>query len=340
LTGQSFRKYNGADINVCPIIFLENEEEIMRIVVTGSGGFLGSSVVEALSRKEDWKVYEIRNRNDVNLNDRGDTYRFINLWRPDVVVHLAADVGGIKYNLSYPADLIANNATMTTNIMWSSAKAGVKHVVFAGSVCMYPPSSTGRMRFEYDLFHGRPHESNHAYGHSKLFALAMCEAYRQQYDVNFSFPVFSNMYGPREPTSPMKSHMVGGFMERVWVAKEEGRDSIDVWGSGHATRDLLYVDDAADAVVKCIELEEPVNTSFNVSTGIEISIEYVARLIADEIGFDGQIIFDHSKPEGETSRIYSNNKAEYAIGWRPKINIAEGIKRTCEWYKQHRPNMR
>ncbi len=297
----------------------------MKIILTGSNGFLGSHLLPLL---KDFDVCP--SGSNYNL---AEEYQVDNLFNhsgiPDVVIHLAAKVGGIGFNLKHPAFVYHQNVLMNTNLITEAALRGVKKFIFAGSVCSCP-LDTPIPTDESWLGKGWPEPSNMAYGMSKLMALVQLQACKEQYGMDFSYPVFANLYGPNDSgfTNPDKSHLIPNL-----IRKFATQDTVTMLGKGTLTRDMLYVKDAARAIVKCIETNHgPVN----IATGREVSIKEIVWIIAGLSGNEMSEIYWPDIPDkGEQRRCYDIQRAKDVLGFEAEISIEEGLKRTWEWYASH-----
>lgn len=304
----------------------------MNIVVTGANGFLGRHLMARLHTLGhdpygvESKAYDLRSPAHVRA-------LFAHAGRIDVLYHLAAHVGGIAYNIAHPAGLYYDNVMMNTLIIDQAAQRRVGKLVFAGTACSYPKYNPIPTQ-EHRLWEGYPEESNGPYAVAKLAALAHLEACHAQHGLNFAYPVLSNLYGPGDGgfTDDNKAHVIPALIKRFSAAVKAGAESVTVWGDGTPTRDFLYVEDAADALTRLIDVDcrEPVNIASGDETFIRQVVEYIARYT----GFTGQVIYDDTKPNGQLRRGYCTKLARAALDWRAKVGIEEGLERTCEWWNQ------
>jgi GDP-L-fucose synthase len=250
----------------------------------------------------------------------------------DIVIHLAAKVGGIGYNLKNPAILFYDNAIMGLQLMEASRQAGVEKFVAVGTICAYPKFTSVPFK-EDDLWNGYPEETNAPYGLAKKMLLVQSQAYRQQYGFNSIFLLPVNLYGPRDNFDPNSSHVIPALIKKCIDAIERGEEKIEVWGTGKVTQEFIYVEDAAEGIVlatECYNKPDPVN----IGAGFEISIKDLVDLIVRLTGFKGEIIWDTKKPDGQPRRMLDTSRAEREFGFKAKTSFEEGLRRTIEWYRQ------
>lgn len=304
-----------------------------RVLVSGGGGFLGSHVIEELERVGYRSVFAPRS-SEADLTRPGVAQRVIREYRPGFVIHLAAVVGGIGANRENPGRFFYENLVMGVELMEQSRLQGVGKFVAVGTVCAYPKFTPVPFR-EDDLWNGYPEETNAPYGLAKKMLLVQAQAYRQQYGFNAIYLLPVNLYGPRDSFDPSRSHVIPALIKKCLDAVEEGRDEIEVWGTGRASREFLYVADCARAIVLAMERydgTEPVN----VGAGREITIKDLVGLIADLTGFRGRIVWDSTKPDGQPRRCLDTSRAERELGFRAETDFAEGLRRTIDWYREQR----
>jgi len=305
----------------------------MEVLVTGGAGFLGSSLVRTLERhgltKESIRVPRSR---DLDLRRWEDCVTAVQ--DVDLVIHLAAKVGGIGYNMANPGSLFYDNAIMGVQLMEAARQAGVAKFVAVGTICAYPKFTPVPFR-EEDLWEGYPEETNAPYGLAKKMLLVQAQAYRQQYGFNAIYLLPVNLYGPGDNFDPASSHVIPALIKKFVEAVETGAESVEVWGTGAASREFLYVDDAAEGIALAAERydrPDPVN----LGAGFEITIRDLATLIADLTGFTGEIVWDTTKPDGQPRRCLDVSRAEREFGFRAKTGFEDGLRTTIEWYRNER----
>jgi GDP-L-fucose synthase len=304
-----------------------------RICVTGGEGFLGRRVVACLRERGHSDVFVVRH-GEYDLVRDESVARLYRDAHPQVLIHLAAVVGGIGANRDNPARFFYENLMMGAQLIEGARLWGVEKFVQAGTICSYPKFAPVPFK-EEDLWCGYPEETNAPYGVAKKALLVQGQAYRDQYGLNAIYLMPVNLYGPGDNFSPQSSHVVPALIKKFTEAVECGSPFVEVWGTGRATREFLYVDDAAEGVVLASESydgREPVN----LGTGVEISIRELAQLIAAETGFDGEIIWDHSKPDGQPRRAVDTSRATETFGFSARTEFAEGLRRTVRWYQSAR----
>ena len=304
-----------------------------RVCVTGGAGFLGSFVVEKLRQRGATGIF-VPTIEEYDLVKPEDIGRVLDASRPDVIIHLAAHVGGIGANREHPAEFFYDNLMMGVQLMHAAWKRGVEKFVAIGTVCAYPKFTPIPFR-EENLWDGYPEETNAPYGLAKKMLLVQAQAYRQQYGFNAIYLLPVNLYGPRDNFDLQTSHVVPALTRRLFEAKEHGENEISVWGDGTATREFLYVEDAAEGIILAAERyndSQPVN----LGSGMEISIKVLAETLARLIGFKGNLVWDISKPNGQPRRALDISRAEHGFGFRARMDFEEGLRRTIEWYSQWR----
>jgi GDP-L-fucose synthase len=303
-----------------------------RVCVTGGAGFLGGFVVEELERSGAGQVFVPR-RAEYDLTKREDVVRMLADSRPDVVIHLAAVVGGIGANMANPGRYFYENAIMGIELIEESRLAGVQKFVALGTICAYPKFAPIPFR-EEDLWTGYPEETNAPYGLAKKIMLVQCQAYRQEYGFDGIFLLPVNLYGPRDNFDLESSHVIPAMIRKMSAARDAG-ETVVLWGDGSATREFLYVEDCARAIVLAAERydgAEPVN----LGAGWEISIKDLAELIAKHVGYTGEIIWDTTKPNGQPRRKLDVSRAREYFGFEAEVPFDVGIKRTVEWWEANR----
>ena len=307
-----------------------------RVCVTGGAGFLGSFVQEKLRERGADQVY-IPRIEDYDLVKPEDIQRMYDEARPDLVIHLAALAGGIGANRARPADFFYINLMMGVQLMHEAWRRGVEKFVAIGTVCAYPKFTPIPFK-EENLWGGYPEETNAPYGLAKKMLLVQAQAYREQYGFNAIYLLPVNLYGPRDNFDLETSHVIPALIRKCIEAQEKGQKEVVLWGDGSPTREFLYVGDAADGILTAAEFyagSEPVN----IGSGQEISIKDLAELIGRLTGFQGKIVWDTSKPNGQPRRALDTQRAYDYFGWRAQVPFEEGLRQTIAWYRnQHRQN--
>jgi GDP-L-fucose synthase len=300
-----------------------------RVLVTGGAGFLGRWVVRRLQAEGCHSITVPRSR-DSDLRDERAVQALYESMRPEVVIHLAARVGGIEANRAHPGSFFYDNVMMGALLLEHARRHGVEKFVGVGTVCCYPKHTSVPFR-EESLWDGYPEETNAPYGIAKKMLLVQGQAYRAEYGFNAVFLLPVNLYGPGDNFDPTTSHVIPALIRKCVEAREAGRPEIVVWGTGKATREFLYVEDAAEAIVLATaryESAEPVN----VGAGFEISIHDLVEQIAALTGFEGRVVWDGSKPDGQPRRSLDVSRAEREFGFRATTVFADGLARTVRWY--------
>jgi len=302
-----------------------------RVCVTGGAGFLGSFVTARLRELSAADVF-IPTIEKYDLVQVDSIRRMLDDSQPEIIIHLAAQVGGIGANREHPAEFFYGNLMMGVQLMHEAWLRGVSKFVALGTICAYPKFTPIPFK-EETLWDGYPEETNAPYGLAKKMLLVQSQAYRQQYGFNSIFLMPVNLYGPRDNFNPESSHVIPALIKKCIEAIRSGEDSIEVWGDGSPTREFLYVEDATEGILLAAEKynsPEPVN----LGSGMEISIKELVELIARLTGFTGRIIWDTSKPNGQPRRRLNVERAEREFGFKAQINFEEGLRRTIEWYKK------
>jgi GDP-L-fucose synthase len=305
----------------------------VRILVTGGGGFLGSHVVDRLGA--DGLEPFVARRRDYDLTRWEDAARLFADTRPELVLHLAAEVGGIGANRANPGRYWYANLTMGAHVLEQSRLAGVDKLVVVGTVCEYPKLAPVPFR-EESLWEGFPEETNAPYGVAKRALLVGGQAYRDQYGLEVVHLLEVNLYGPRDSFDPETAHVIPDLIRKMVEAQERGEDQVVLWGDGSPTREFLYVEDAAEAIWLAAQQysgAEPVN----LGSGEEISIRELAELVAELTGFDGEVVWDPSKPNGQPRRRLDTSRAETLFGFRARTPLRDGLQQTIAWYRESRP---
>jgi len=306
-----------------------------RITITGGSGFLGSHLVQRLQGDGIQNIFVPRHE-EYNLVDMDAVRRLYKDANPDIVIHLAAVVGGIGANRANPGKFFYDNLMMGVQLLEQARVNGVEKFVAIGTICSYPKMTPVPFR-EENLWDGYPEETNAPYGLAKKMLLVQSQAYRQQYNFNSIFLLPVNLYGPNDDFNPATSHVIPALIKKVVEAKEAGEHRIVVWGTGRAPREFLYVADAAEGICLATERYNG-NEPVNLGAGFEISIKDLAELICELSGFDGELEWDTTKPDGQPRRCLDTSKAEKEFGFRARTDFRTGLLRTIQWYRQnHHP---
>lgn len=302
-----------------------------KILITGGAGFLGAHVLQKLQTRgcsssnlivPRSKEFDLRLKEDIVKVIRG----------VDIVIHLAANVGGIGYNMKYPGSLFYDNLAMGLHLMEEARKAKVQKFVAVGTVCAYPKHTPVPFK-EEDLWNGYPEETNAPYGIAKKMMLVQSQAYRVQYSFNSIFLLPVNLYGPQDNFDPESSHVIPALIKKFIDAKENDLPEVVVWGTGKATREFLYVEDAAEAIILATERynkSDPVN----IGSSFEISIRDLVTLIQKLVGYNGKVVWDITKPDGQPRRKLDTSKAFAEFGFKSNASFKEGLTKTIKWYQE------
>lgn len=304
-----------------------------RITVTGGKGFLGTHLLRNLENRG-CRHIAIADLPAYNLTKLPDIQKMYEQTKPEIVIHLAAKVGGIGFNQEKPAELFYDNLIMGTQLLHEGYLRGIEKFVALGTICAYPKFTPVPFK-EEDIWNGYPEETNAPYGLAKKMMLVQSQAYRRQYGFNSIFLLPVNLYGPGDNFNPASSHVIPALIKKCFDAIDNNADIIEIWGTGSATREFFYVEDAAEAI--CLAAEsynksEPVN----IGAGFEISVRDLTELIVQITGFSGKIIWDKTKPDGQPRRMLDTGKAAKEFGFKAKTDLITGLAKTIEWYKNKR----
>jgi len=303
-----------------------------RITVTGGAGFLGSFVVGQLQEKGCKEIFIPRSK-DYDLVDMEAVKRLYRDSEPDMVIHLAARVGGIGANLASPGKFFYDNLMMGTQMMEIGRQVGIKKFVAIGTICSFPKFSPVPFK-EEDLWNGYPEETNAPYGLAKKMLLVQSQSYRDQYGFNSIFLLPVNLYGPRDNFDLNTSHVIPALIRKFIEGIQKDRSEVEVWGTGNPTREFLYAADAAEGILLAAERYNQ-SDPINLGAGYEISIKNLTFLLAELIGYRGKIIWNSSKPDGQPRRTLDTTKAEKEFGFRAKVKLEDGLMKTINWYQEH-----
>jgi len=302
-----------------------------RVLITGGAGFLGSRLVERLQSQFPADIFVPRQK-DYDLVEVENVVRVYRDAKPDIVIHLAGQVGGIGANRENPGKFFFNNLVMGVQMMEHGRRQGIEKFVAIGTICSYPKHTPVPFK-EEDLWNGYPEETNAPYGLAKKMMLVQAQVYRQQYGFNGIVLLPVNLYGPRDNFHPDTSHVIPAMIKKCVDAIHRGDKQIVLWGTGAPTREFLYVDDAAEGILlasECYNGNDPVN----LGSGVEIRIKDLAHLIAKLTGFHGDFVWDATKPDGQLRRLLDTSKAERLFGFRAKTRFEDGLRRTIDWYEK------
>jgi len=304
-----------------------------RIWVAGHRGMVGGAVVRRLAR-ENCEILTVA-RSDVDLTRQADVERWMEKNRPDAIVMAAARVGGIHANSTQPAEFLSINLMIGTNVVSAAHKTGVRRLLNLGSSCMYPVGAPQPIA-EASLGAGPPEPTNAAYAMAKLATAGMASTYRAQYGVDYITGIPTTLYGPGDNFDPLMSHVAPALMRRMIEARDKNVPEVAIWGSGKPRRELMFVDDAADAIVFVLErysAGEPIN----IGIGVDVSIRELAEMTAKVVGYRGQLVFDASKPDGAPRRLLDNSRLA-GLGWRASTDLADGLAQMYQWYCNNKIN--
>ena len=320
-------------------------EKNSKIFVAGHRGLVGSAIVRKL-KNEGYDNLVLKTRQELDLRDKKAVGSFFKTEQPEYVFLAAAKVGGIQANNTYPADFIIQNIEIETNVITSALQVGVKRLLFLGSSCIYPRECPQPIKEEY-LLTGQLEPTNEPYAIAKIAGIKMCESINRQHGTDFRSLMPTNLYGPGDNFHPENSHVIPGLLRRFHEAKVRGDKYVNVWGSGRPRREFMHVDDLASACVYIMNLDKDIYDNFtqpmlshvNVGVGKDCSIKELAETIAEVVGFDGEICFDTSKPDGTPQKLLDISRIS-ALGWSAKISLEEGLKHTYQWFLENKESLR
>lgn len=303
-------------------------DKTTRIFVAGHRGLVGAAIVRRL-QADGYTNLVLRTRSELDLMDQAAVRSFFATEKPEYVIDSAAKVGGIKANMTYPAEFLYENLQIQNNLIWSAKEHGVKKFLFLGSSCIYPRECPQPMKEEY-FMQGKPEPTNEAYAYAKIAGMKLCEYIYDEFNLNFTSCMPTNIYGENDNFNPETSHVIPSLLRRMHDAKVTNAPEIVIWGTGVSRREFLHVDDLADAVVWLLQSYDQ-KQFLNIGTGEDISIKELAEQVKDLVGYEGKLVFDVTKPDGMPKKLLDVSKLHEA-GWRHKISFEEGLKRTYKWY--------
>jgi GDP-L-fucose synthase len=306
----------------------------MKILVAGVTGLVGSAIYEKYNNIGQ-EVIGISSK-DVDLLDRENTLKFITEMKPQIIIDAAARVGGIGANDRSPVEFLTQNLQIQSNLIDAAFKAEVDKFVFLGSSCIYPKDAMQPIP-ETELLNGYLEPTNSAYAIAKIAGIELINSYRKEYNKTWISLMPANLYGPKDNFNINTGHVLPSLIHKFYLAKKEGKNHVELWGDGTALREFLHVADLADAVIFCTKNYDE-GTHLNIGSGEEVSIKKLAEIVARNFNFNGEIIWDKSKPNGTPRKILDSTRI-HNLGWKPKISLEEGIKSTVDWFKNN-PNIR
>ena len=316
-----------------------------KIYVAGHLGMTGTAIVTKLRQKGFLNI-DVRNRKELDLTNQKDVHNFLKEENPDYVVIAAAKVGGIHANNNYPAEFIYQNLMIEINLIHGSYLAGVNNLLFLGSSCIYPKESFQPIQEEY-LLNGILEPTNEPYAISKIAGIKLCESYNRQYGTDYRSVMPTNLYGPNDNFHSENSHVIPALIRRFHEAKVNNDPYVEVWGSGNQLRDFLHVDDMADASTYIMTLDNkilyeiisPMVSHINVGSGEEITIKDISYIIKDIVEYSGEIVFNMKMPDGTYRKLLDISKIE-SLGWKPTINLQDGLRQTYNWFLENSEELR
>ena len=317
----------------------------MRIFIAGSRGMVGSAIVNQLKATKDLEIIEAP-RKKLDLLDQAAVADFLVNTKPDVVIVAAAKVGGIHANSIYPAEFIYENLMIECNLIHQSYVNNIEKLLFLGSSCIYPADSPQPMKESY-LLSGKLEPTNEPYAIAKIAGINLCSSYNRQYNTDFRAVMPTNLYGPGDNFDLENSHVIPALIRKIHEAKENSEKKVKIWGSGSPLREFLHVDDMANASLFILNLDKTLYrerisknyTHINIGSGVEHTIAELSLLLCKIIGYDGDLVFDSSKPDGTLRKLLDVSLLE-DLGWQPKISLAKGLEKTYKWYLANQESIR
>ena len=308
-----------------------------RTYVAGHLGMVGSALLRELSKKKNKRSVITASRNELDLTNQSDVNNFIKQVMPDEIIVAAAKVGGIHANSTYPAEFIYDNLAIATNLIHSAYKNKIKKLLYLGSSCIYPREAIQPIS-EKELLSGPLEKTNEWYAISKIAGIKLCQSFRKQYNCDFISAMPTNLYGIKDNYHLENAHVIPAIMHRAFLAKKNNEQKLTIWGTGNATREFLFVDDLAEGCIFLLN-EYSEDSQINLGTGIEISIKDLAIKICEIVGFNGELVFDTSKPDGTPRKVLDVTKIN-ELGWQSKTNLENGLKISFEWFLNNYNNIR
>ena len=308
-----------------------------RTYVAGHLGMVGSALVRELKKKINKRTVITASRNELDLTNQSDVNNFIKQVMPDEIIVAAAKVGGIHANSTYPAEFIYDNLAISTNLIHSAYKNKIKKLLYLGSSCIYPREATQPIN-EKELLSGPLEKTNEWYAISKIAGIKLCQSFRKQYNCDFISAMPTNLYGIKDNYHLENAHVIPAIMHRAFLAKKNNEQKLIIWGTGNATREFLFVDDLAEGCIFLLN-EYSEDSPINLGTGVEVSIKDLAVKICEIVGFNGELVFDTTKPDGTPRKGLDVTKIN-KLGWKSKTNLEDGLKISFEWFLNNYKNIR
>ncbi len=308
-----------------------------RTYVSGHLGMVGSAIVRELNKKKNNRTVITATRNELDLTNQSDVNNFIKQVMPDEIIVAAAKVGGIHANRTYPAEFIYDNLAIAINLIHSAYKNKIKKLLYLGSSCIYPREASQPIN-EKELLSGPLEKTNEWYAISKIAGIKLCQSFRKQYNCDFISAMPTNLYGIKDNYHLENAHVIPAIMHRAFLAKKNNEQKLTIWGTGNATREFLFVDDLAEGCIFLLN-EYSEHSPINLGTGVEVSIKDLAVKICEIVGFNGELVFDTSKPDGTPRKVLDVTKIN-EFGWQSKTNLENGLKISFEWFLNNYNNIR
>ena len=308
-----------------------------RTYVSGHLGMVGSAIVRELNKKKNNRTVITATRNELDLTNQSDVNNFIKQVMPDEIIVAAAKVGGIHANRTYPAEFIYDNLAIAINLIHSAYKNKIKKLLYLGSSCIYPREASQPIN-EKELLSGPLEKTNEWYAISKIAGIKLCQSFRKQYNCDFISAMPTNLYGIKDNYHLENAHVIPAIMHRAFLAKKNNEQKLTIWGTGNATREFLFVDDLAEGCIFLLN-EYSEHYPINLGTGVEVSIKDLAVKICEIVGFNGELVFDTTKPDGTPRKVLDVTKIN-KLGWKSKTNLEDGLKISFEWFLNNYKNIR